>query len=125
MYNMNMEKIGIITFYKILADLIFIFHLLIVLVVLFGWTVPQIWFFYMSVLILSLTSGLILGYCFLSKWEFNIRKKINPQTTNGSSFITYYIYKVTNYRISDSQYAGVSNIFLISSILLNLYLRYR
>ncbi len=110
--------------YRIFADFIFIFHVLVLAVILFGWAVPNIWHFYMGTLVITLLSELILGYCFLSKWEFDIRKKLNPEIDYDYSFSGYYTYKLTQHRISSRFLLRAGIIFLTTSILINVYFRF-
>ncbi len=111
-------------FYRLAADGIFVAHLLLVLLALFGFLVPALWYAYMAALAATLVSDLVFGYCILSKWEFDLRKRIDPQTNYDFAWATYYTYKLTNQRISNEFYkrAGISALVLI--IALNLYFRY-
>ena len=109
---------------KIYANLIFIIHSLTILIIIFGWKLPEMWWLYMAKLIITLISELFLGYCFLSKFEFDLRKKINPNLNYDYSFSSYYTYKFTNKKISDRFISISGYIFLIGSILINLYFYY-
>ena len=64
-------------FYRVGADAIFILHFLLVLFVVFGWLTPRLWPWYMAALVVTLISDMVFGYCILSKWEFDLRKKHN------------------------------------------------
>lgn len=110
--------------YKIYADLIFIAHLVTLLIILLGWVVPSIWYLYISVLVLTLLSELAFGYCILSKWEFDLRKKINPSLNYNYHWSTFYTYKFTQGRISEKFFDYVTVIFLVMSLFINLYLRF-
>ncbi len=105
------------------ADCIFAFHCAVVLIIGFGWLVPQIWPLYMSTLVITLISELALGYCFLSKWEFDLRKQLDPSVDYDYGFSSFYTYRLTRHRLSKRfiQYAGTS--FLLGSLLINLYMR--
>ncbi len=78
----------------------------------------------MTVLILTLLSDIVFGYCILSKFEFAIRKKLNPETNYHYTFSSYYTYKLTNKKISDTFIINVAYIFLTSSILINLFFKF-
>ena len=115
-----MKKISLI----ILANTIFLIHSAVVLIAFFGWLFPKIWIIYMAVLILTLLSDIIFGYCILSKFEFAIRKKNNPKTDYNYTFSSYYTYKLTNQRISDKFIINIAYIFLTGSILINLFFKF-
>jgi hypothetical protein len=110
---------------RIGADLIFLIHFLVVLIALFGWTIPAIWVFYMATLVSTLTSEVLLGYCFLSRWEFALRKKLDPSTNYDYAFSSYYTNKLTHQRfaISTDFIKKSGLIFLAASLLINIYFR--
>lgn len=110
--------------YRIGADGIFVAHLLLVLVVVFGFLIPSIWYLYMTILVATLLSDVVYGYCILSKWEFNLRKKLDPGVTYNFTWATYYTYKVTNYRISDTFYKKAAIAALMLCIALNVYFKF-
>lgn len=108
--------------YRILADLIFVFHFVVIMIVIFGWLFPSIWYLYMFVLVVSLIFDIFLGYCILSKWEFLLRKKLKPDLKYSYSFTTYYTYRLTNYWLTDRFMKIVAITFLSLSILINIAL---
>ena len=110
--------------YRALADLIFYFHLMLVLLVLFGWALPKLWLLYMFVLEMTLLSDIFFGYCILSKWEFYLRKKIDETVAYSYTWTTYYTYKYTQHTISEKFFERASLIFLLVSIVINLYFHY-
>lgn len=73
---------------------------------------------------ISLVSELVLGYCILSKWEFDIRKKINPKLDYDYSFSSYYTYKITEHRLRANFYQFWATLFLSLSLLINLYFKF-
>ena len=75
----------------------------------------------MTLLALTLFSELLFGYCVVSKWEFELRKKLNPNIHYDYSWSTFYTYKLTNKRISDEFLNRAAIVFLVSSILINLH----
>ena len=81
---------------KILANIVFLIHLVLVFVILFGWYFPKIKYVYLSSLVLTLLSELVLGYCTLTKWEFDLRKKLEPNLNYNYEFAAYYAYKFFN-----------------------------
>ncbi|MBP9710895.1 MAG: DUF2784 family protein [Candidatus Pacebacteria bacterium] len=110
--------------YRTGADAIFILHFLLVLLVVFGFLLPSFWYLYMAALVATLISDLVFGYCILSKWEFDLRKKINPKINYNFTWTTYYTYKITNYKISDNFYRRASIVVLVGCIALNLYFKF-
>jgi hypothetical protein len=78
----------------------------------------------MATIIITLISELSFGYCFLSKFEFDLRKKINPDLNYDYNFSSYYTYKLTNKIISNKFISIAGYILLIGSILINLYFHY-
>jgi len=110
--------------FRIAADTIVIIHSLLVILVLFGWAFPGLWAIYISGLTATLLSDLIFGYCILTKWEFNLRKKIKPDLNYDFSWASYYTYKFTNHRISNNFYRVASIIFLALSIGVSLYFKF-
>lgn len=83
-----------------LADAIWLFHTFVLVVALFGWLWPAIHTFYILVLALALLSNIFLGYCFLSKWEFDLRKRANPKLRYDYPYTSYYTYRLTRGRLS-------------------------
>jgi len=77
-----------------LANFIFGVHLLVVLINLTGWYFESFRWFYIGILSITLLSNLLLDYCPLTRWEFNLRKKINPNSNYGSSFLAQYFLRV-------------------------------
>lgn len=106
------------------ADLLFMFHFAVVLILLFGWLFPSLWYLYMLILLATLLSELLLGFCFLSKWEFLLRKKMNPDLDYKYSFSSYYTYKLTQQRLSEKFVQIAAVVFLSSSLVLNLYFHF-
>ncbi len=112
------------SFYKISADIIFLLHIVIFLIALFGWIFPRIWYLYVTTLALVLLSDLIFGYCLASKWEFDLRKKVNPEVKYAYAWSSYYTYKFTDHKLSPVLFERVAIVFLAGSLFLNLYFHY-
>jgi len=106
---------------RLLAAIIFFLHFAVVLIVLFGWMIPSLWYPYMAVLAGTLLSDLVFGYCILSKWEFDLRKKIDPSIDYNYRWTSYYTYRFTQHRVSDTFILRVSTVFLVGSLVINLY----
>jgi hypothetical protein len=109
--------------YQLSADAIWLLHLFVVILVLFGWLVPSLWYVYMAVLAGALLSELLLSYCFLSRWEFDLRKKINPALNYDYSYTSYYTYKLTCQHLSTRFLARAGIVFTTLSLAIDLYFR--
>jgi hypothetical protein len=110
--------------YRAGADAIFLLHFILVLLAISGWAFPSIWWFYMGALVATLLSDLVFGYCILSKWEFDLRKKYDPKTNYNYTWTTFYTYKITNHQIRDSFYKKVAITAIVLMLLINLYFRF-
>jgi hypothetical protein len=102
---------------KTLANIILLVHLTLVFIILFGWYFPKIKYLYLASLATTLLSELFLGYCILTKWEFDIRKKVEPTLNYDYTFLSYYAYKagiVIDKRIV--KYSALA--FLLSSLII-------
>ncbi len=110
--------------YRIGADAIWLIHFLVVVLVLFGWLVPSLWYPYMIVLIGTLISEIIWRYCILSKWEFNLRKKFNSKIDYDFTYASYYTYRLTRGRLSPRFLGQAGIVFTSTSILINIYFRF-
>lgn len=110
--------------YRFLADSIWVLHFFIVAIALFGWVVPDIWYLYMLVLVSILVSNILWNYCFLSKWEFGLRKLINPKLEYDYTYTSYYTYNLTRGYLSQSflRWAGLGYTSL--SLIINIYFKY-
>jgi len=108
---------------RIVAEGIFLFHCAIVVIIGFGWTITSIWYLYMLTMIATLISELALGYCFLSKWEFDLRKQIDPHLDYDYGFSSYYTYKLTRRRLSKRFIANAALSFLVASLAINIYFK--
>jgi hypothetical protein len=110
--------------YRFAADCIWTIHLLVVILILFGWLMPSLWYLYIVALIGALISELLLSYCFLSKWEFYLRKKYNPTVNYDYSYTSYYTYKLTRQHLSTRFLARIGILFTTLSLAINLYLKF-
>lgn len=106
------------------ANGIFLVHCLVVFTIFFGWLFPKIWLLYMIVLVSTLVLDIILGYCILSKWEFDLRKKINPKLDYSYNFTSYYTRDLFKQQLSEKFITTIGFIFIGSSILINVYFHY-
>ena len=72
--------------YHLFANLIFLLHIVVVFVILFGWHFPSLYLLYLICLSVTLLSEIALGYCILTKWEFALRKKLVPDLNYNWGF---------------------------------------
>lgn len=110
-------------FYRLSADVIWLIHFLVVVLLLFGWLMPSIWYAYMIALVLTLISELVWSYCILSKWEFDLRKKGDPTLDYDFSYASYYTYRLTQGYFSPRFLAYAGIVFTSVSLLINLYFK--
>ena len=106
--------------YRLLADLVFLLHLGIVFIILFGWYFSSLYWIYLATLGITLVSEIALGYCFLSKWEFDLRKKIAPDVSYDPTFLSYYFYQLTDVNVPAIYIRYSAIIFLVTSLFLAL-----
>lgn len=104
--------------YRLGADFIWLLHFVMVLIALFGWLVPSIWLIYIAVLVGTLISTLTLGYCIFSKWEYDLRKKIDPLLTYDFPYASYYTFRLTQGRLSGPFLAKAGVIFVSLSLVI-------
>lgn len=112
------------TIYRIIADSIFLIHTLIFIIVFFGGLFPHYQNFYLFMLIITLVSDLLFGYCLVSEWEYYFRKKIDPKINYDFSWTIHYLHKITNKHISPIFYKYLTFLFLTISIIIQLYFRF-
>ncbi len=77
-------------FYNLIANVVFLLHLFLVLVVCIGWAFPSLFYLFLFLLSITALSEIFLGYCILTKWEFSLRKKIDPSRQFDTSCIFHY-----------------------------------
>jgi hypothetical protein len=89
----------------LIANSIFFFHFILVGIVAIGWLFPQLFYVYVTVLVLILSSWMLFGHCLFTKWEFDLRRKYNPKlsyddATCDDEYIMYYIQKFFRINVS-------------------------
>ena len=103
---------------------LFILHCAIGVVIFLGWLWPEIWPLYVSILVIVLFQNLILGYCILSRWEFSLRRLLDPKLRYEYNFTSYYTYKLTHKRLSTRFVQISGTCFLVSSLGINPYFKF-
>ncbi len=106
-----------------IADFLFILHLIVVAIILFGWLFPKIKFLYIGLLIVWPICWIFLMYCPLTKWEFDLRKKhAKEDLSYRYEYLNYYIHKYFNIDIPVQRIFIYGLIFAVASLLINLVL---
>lgn len=77
--------------YRIIAESIFVLHALSILIIAFGWAIPTLFSLHIVLLFGGLFLQIVLGNCFLSRWEFWFRKKVDPSISYDSAYINHYL----------------------------------
>jgi len=80
-------------FYLLMADFVFLVHLVLVCIVAVGWLIPGFFYVHLTLLIATFLSEIFLGYCPLTTLEFDIRKKLDPSLLFDKSCMVHYIRK--------------------------------
>ncbi len=115
-YNYKVKKL-----YQLGANLIWAMHFLILCVALFGHLIPSIYPIYLGTLIGVSLSTIFFGYCILSKWEYILRKKINPEINYDFPYVSYYTRRLTQGYLSTNFLRNLTIFFISSCLLINLY----
>lgn len=106
--------------YHVFANIVFLFHILVVFIILFGWYFSSLRLIYVCVLFATLLSEILLGYCPLTKLEFDFRKKLIPNLNYDYSFLSYYVYQLTNINVPGKYVRYPAIIFLTASLFFTL-----
>lgn len=109
-----------IALYKLIAEFLFLSHCLTAVVLFSFWYFRQLYTVYILTLVVSLFSDLILGYCFLSKWEFYFRKKANPKLDYEHTFFSFYFNKYFGQKVKTRTVQLTVLYFLWGSLFLNI-----
>lgn len=78
---------------KFQAGIIFSAHFVLVLIVAVGWLVPGLFYLHTALLAATIMSEILFGYCVLTRLEFGLRKKLNPDAVFDRSCIAHYTRK--------------------------------
>ncbi len=112
------------TLSRIAADIVFVAHFLVIVIIGIGWLFPSIWYLYMAILFGTLLSELFFSYCILSKWEYQLRRIADPAVEYEYEFASYYTYRLTRGYLSGRFLRVAGTAFVSLSIILNLYFRF-
>jgi hypothetical protein len=103
---------------------VFILHCVVGVIIFLGWLWPSIWPLYVAILLIVFFQNWILGYCILSRWEFSLRRMINPKLRYKYNFTTYYTYKLTRQPLSTRFVQIMGTVFIASSLGITLFFRF-
>ena len=106
-------------FYRLVAEIIFLFHIFVGLILVFFWQSKILYPIYLFVLAATLLSNIFLKVCFLSEWELYFRKKVESGL-DYNTFLGFYFYKFFNYKPNPSNVHKVVLIILWSLVVLNI-----
>ncbi len=106
------------TFYRWAAHTMYLAHIGIGVFFLIGWMFKDIQFIYLPLLIAWPLSGILLGYCPLTKWELRLRKLYKPTTDTNAGFIQMNLQKI--FGITVPRKPIRAGIFIVFFILLTL-----
>ena len=105
----------------LLANLSFLIHIVVVLVILFGWAFSGLDLIYPLVLIIALMLESTLGYCLFTRIEFWLRKKIDPNLNYDFAYLSYFASKVLKIKVSNKLIKTVYILFLLMSLSIYYY----
>lgn len=107
------------TIYRITAIFLDIIHIPIVFIIFFGWVLNGFWsYVYLAILIITLLCWQILGYCPVTKWEFDIRRKYMNIPSYHYEYLHYWGYKFLNISINPKKVQFYGSLFIIVSIII-------
>ena len=113
------------TIYRRIADIIFIFHILVLLTILFGWWVfPQslLWVSQATVLLTIVFGLLNRGVCILTQYEWRFRRKYSQEEFKDTVFLPFYIRKYFKKNPSERFFNRLTLAFLFLALCINIYL---
>lgn len=113
-----MKRFGII----LLTHVIFVLHIFATFVILFGAFIPKLRCLYQFGLLLTITSWLLTSGCFLTTWEYRLRKMINPSVEIYEyGFIDYYLRKYLTGTARAKFIHRIGLFFLGTSLIISIY----
>ena len=115
---------------KLLDGLLFVTHLVVITFNLTGWIWQNTRKLHLVVLSLTLFSWLVLGfwygfgYCFLTDWEWEIKRRLG-ETDLPNSFIQYLSNNVLGLNFSSGLVDGLTGGFFLAAIVLSLGMNFK
>jgi len=114
-----MNKMSKRIFIIALADLVFVFHCFIGILVLFGWLFPHYRAVYLTLLLVWLLCWVFLKHCPVTRWEFLLRKIYDKKIDPNEEIIKYYIHKVFKKVVSLKTIFTIGMIVFVILVLLS------
>lgn len=114
---------------KFLDYTLFVFHLIIIGINLFGWILPKWRKAHLIVVGLTLFSWIVLGYwkgfgyCILTDWQWDIKRDLG-ETRLPASFIQYLTNNVLGFAFSRSTVDIITGGSFIAAILISIKLNF-
>lgn len=110
---------------RILADILLAVHIIIGIIIFFGWLVPTIRPLYLALLIAWPVSWLLFDCCILSKWEYRLRGIPVPDKDLNGLLMSDHAYRAFKVRIPP-RYIFAAGVFVLAvSMLLNALYTFR
>ncbi len=116
--------------YKFLDIFFLVFHLMLVLFVLFGWIWRKTRRWNLIVIMLTLASWFLLGikygigYCPLTDWHFQVLRKMG-ETGMPSSYISYLVVRFTSYMPSQNIVDTLTFLGAMAALIASLFFNIR
>ncbi|MFM2414755.1 MAG: hypothetical protein RI911_448 [Candidatus Parcubacteria bacterium] len=111
--------------YRFLADVTLYFHTFIVLLIVFGWIWMETFWLHFASVFIAVCSEIVLGYCFLTRWEFFFRHRADPSISESNKYVTYYMELIFGQQVHDSFLRIVVPVFFTSLLCVDcVYLAY-
>jgi hypothetical protein len=89
--------------YIFVADIIFVIHFLLVLSVVFSWLFPKLFVYFLVLWTFTFISEILFGRCVLTNWEFDLRRKIFPDSKYEKSCMVHYYRKLFGLEIRENR----------------------
>jgi hypothetical protein len=101
----------------VLAWFLAALHLIVTLIIFFGWSISSISYIYISVLVGTALSWLLTGGCILSKFEYEVRRNLDPQLEEyDHSYIHFHLRKWLGKAPSINFIRNAGYVFISTSI---------
>lgn len=116
--------------YKVLDIFFLVFHLLLVLFVLFGWIWRKTRRWNLIVILLTLVSWFLLGlkygigYCPLTDWHWQVLHKMG-ETGMPTSYISYLVLRFTGYTPPQTMVDAITLLGAVAALIASLFYNIR
>lgn len=94
-----------------------ILHPVVSSILLFGWLCPRLFYVYGLLLVCTLLSWLVLGFCVLTRLEFLCRRQLDPKLPDYTEgYLHYHVRKVVQNPPSQKFIRRLGLLFLSASL---------